>query len=109
MKFNFDGREFDTDKPIYMLGYTIKDSWFSVDLEREKRHIYKLSCKKLYVRTLTFTDLNYKTEGGISSIEFWTGRNNFYSFPTTRKGSIIGRSPKECMKLFIERGGICNE
>ena len=106
MLFKYDGREFDTDKPIYMLGYTIKDSWFPLDMEREKKPYYKLSCKRLYVRTLTFADLNYKTVGGITKVEFWTGRNSLHFFPDTKLGTVIGRSPKECMKLFKERGGI---
>lgn len=108
MLFQYDGREFDTDKPIYMLGYCIKDkdSWFPVDISRDKTTRYPMYCKKLYVKSLTFADLNYKTVGGVLSIDFYTGRNNFYYTPTAKSVNIIGRSPKECMKLYKERGGI---
>lgn len=106
MLFKYDGREFDTDKPIYMLGYTIKDSWFPIDMNREKRPYYKMSCKKLYVKSITFSDLNFRTVGEVLSIDFYTGRNCFYYTPTAKTENIIGRSPKECMKLFKERGGI---
>lgn len=109
MLFNFDGREFDTNKPIYMLGYDLSYRWFPVDLTQHKIYYYKLSCKKLFVKTLHFEDLNNKdNSGGVTSVEFWAGRNNFCYFPYTNKGTIIGRSVKECMKLFKERGGeIC--
>ena len=112
MVFNYEGREFDTDKPIYMLGYTICNNWFPVEMKRKTKYSYPLSCKRMFIQSISFSR-DYNRDGvkeghnWIRNIEF---ESNLFYTPDTKNGAIIGRSTKECMKLFYEReGGIFDE
>ena len=91
MLFKFDGREFDTDKPIYMLGYCIKDkdSWFPVDLGRDRAIRYPMHCKKLYVKSLTFADLNYKHVSTILTSPWRFHKDFFPSLPRAEPENFL--------------------
>lgn len=106
MKFEFDGREFDTDKPIYVLGYTILKSWFSMKKENIPRVLdsgYKICCKKMRVCGMDFhfsqvTDKNEVLLLRLLSLNY----RNEVKCDYDRNICIIGHSVAECQKIFEE-------
>lgn len=106
MLFKWNGIEFNINKPVCVLGYTIKDTWFPLSVGQESFRVstYPMSCKKMYVGSL---DYFFNKD---------TGLNELYSmklFPVDKKTRdivcdysrnkrIVGRSPKECVKLLRE-------
>lgn len=67
MTFHLDGQEWDTDKPVYVIGYQMRKTWFPFKARelreyqsslREEdgrlvyrlgRDVYPITCKKLYI------------------------------------------------------------
>ncbi len=106
MKFEFDGREFDTDKPICVLGYVIGKHWFCFDKfdhDAERVKEYGTTIKKLYVNRLSFNlqEQNGKLENELVLINFISRKGDI----TARINSecIIGHSPKECIEIYKKR------
>jgi hypothetical protein len=106
MKFEFDGIEFDTDKPIYVFGITFGKGWshfcesdFNIRCIKE----YGSASKKLYVDQLTFNlqEQNGKLENELVLINFISRKGDI----TARINSecIIGHSPKECIEIYKKR------
>jgi len=101
MKFEFNGQEFDTDKPICVLGYTItKKSWFSYSRfdswGDQKIQEYGAKVRKLYVKGLYF-----KMIDGVNVI--WKAELTTSTHDRSEvidSNNIIGHSPQECMKLY---------
>lgn len=108
MRFIFDGREFDTDKRVFVLGYAITKTWFwfdvNSDLCRNNIRNYKPAVKAAYI---TSVDLNAeKINGHVQNrvIGFHLdipsgGRGEL----KVRDNCIVGRSAQECMRLYKER------
>lgn len=48
MKFYCQGREWDTDKPVYVAGFVIRKSWFPVKNSMDNKEVekYGLKCRK---------------------------------------------------------------
>lgn len=104
MKFEFYGREFDADRPICVLGYSIKNSWLPLSKEYIcKADFYPLSCKKFYVSELRshFSKTSRKNEVlSINLIPIRTLRTVFCDYDRNQR--IISHSIKECFKILEE-------
>lgn len=99
MKFEFNGQEFDTEKRIFVLGYTIiKNSWFAFD--GEESHCvnnirdYGPVVKSFFVEALFFgvREIDGRKKNVITGIKLNNG--------IATKGFILGHSPKECLEKF---------
>lgn len=101
MKFEFDGREFDTDKPIYVLGYEIKNYWHPLRPDCDLRAgFYPVKCKKTYVADLQFFYSTVDKKNIIYSMKFYTKGYSFIHCDYDRNRVFIGHSPSECKKIF---------
>lgn len=100
MKFEYDGREFDTDKPICVLGYTIL-SWFAYHRGHEGDVNSSGKVKKFYVQEMRFKFNGDKNV--IKSMKLISLAQD--DSIIIDEENIIGHSPKECMKLYRERCG----
>ncbi|MDO5397542.1 MAG: hypothetical protein Q4G33_06395 [bacterium] len=100
MKFEFYDREFDTEKPICVLGYVIKKQ-FSIyrkhdEFDRNCIRQYGPKIKKFYVNSM-----NFKLIDGVNvviNMKLITPKRNDGAYIDT--GNIIGHSPQECLKLY---------
>lgn len=99
MKFEFNGQEFDTDKRIFVLGYTIiKNSWFEFDGEEShcvnNIQSYGPVVKSFFVDSLTFgvREIDGRKKNVVTGLKL----NN----RVVKKGYILGHSSKECMEKF---------
>ncbi|NDO20178.1 hypothetical protein FMM68_11020 [Lachnospiraceae bacterium MD329] len=106
MKFEFNGQEFDTDKPICVLGYVIIKDWYSYRRSESmnNRHIqeYGAKVKKFYVTELRFCKFsgnNYKKNNVTKMCALSSQRDESVWID---KDSIIGHSPQECLKIYKE-------
>lgn len=109
MKFEFDGREFDTDKPIYVLGYDIvhRKYWFPMRKENVQRVLsdsnYNISCKKLYVMELDFLFDRSTESNEVVALKLNALRSGvIVSCDYDRHMCIIGHSASDCKKKFKE-------
>lgn len=101
MKITFNGMEFDTDKPICVLGFKITDSWFhfsdapiSDDRHMIKEHGAKV--KKFYVQELWFKLVDGINE--ITDIKLVTAKRD--DSIRVDKYCILGHSPQECLREY---------
>lgn len=109
MKFEFYGDTYDTDKPIYVLGYTIGHHkyWFSLQKENVQRVLressYNISCKKLYVMELDFL-FDRSTESNEVVVLKLNALRSGVIVPCDydRHMCIIGHSAADCKKKFKE-------
>lgn len=106
MKFEFDGREFETDKPICVLGIDFGKDWCyfdGSDISIVWIEEYGAVSKKLYVSKLVFNlqERNGKLENELVLINFISRKGDI----TARINSkcIIGHSPKECIEIYKKR------
>lgn len=104
MKFEFYGREFDADRPICVLGYSVKNSWLPLSKDNiVKADFYPLSCKKFYVSELRChfsKTLNKNEVLSIMLIPIRTLRTVLCD--CDRNQHIVSHSIKECFKIFEE-------
>ena len=99
MKFEFNGQEFDTEKRIFVLGYTIlKNSWFEFDGE-ESRCVnnirdYGPIVKSFFVDSLIFDvrEINGHKKNVVTGLKL----NDRF----VKNGYILGHSSKECIEKF---------
>lgn len=105
MIFQYNGLSFDTEKPVFVLGYTTQKHFFishlvesnkNCELRRLQEHGVK--CKRKYVRVVTFSGIAEKNNN-LARIGFGTVIDRLYG----ENEIIIGHSPKECLKIFEEK------
>lgn len=83
MTFYLDGQEWDTNKPVYVIGYTLMRTWFPFEsrksseyrnslVEEDGKLVYRLSentypitCKKLYIH---FIEMSPMLSSGTTSM-----------------------------------------
>lgn len=105
MTFKFNGLSFDTSKPIYVLGYEIKNSWFCFNVNErglfatERILYYGAKCKRKYIKKLVFNGEPNKNNEPVS-IAF-----DCFHRPHGENEIIIGHSPQECLRIFGEKYG----
>lgn len=103
MKFEFDGREFDTDKPIYVLGYEIKNYWHPLRQDNYLRtDFYPVKCKRTYVADLQFFYSTVENKNEIYSFKLYTKGYTYVHCDYDRNRIFIGHSVAECKKRFEE-------
>ena len=119
MIFHLDGQEWDTDKPVYVIGYTLKNTWYPFEARelrkyqsslREEdgrlvyrlgRDVYPITCKKLYIH---FIEMSPMLSSGTTSM--------VRSFKTTMppgcpwspfdyKNEIIANSPIKAKERLL--------
>lgn len=126
MTFNLDGQEWDTNKPVYVIGYTLMRTWFPFEsresnkyrnsLEEEDGKLvywldgntYPITCKKLYIH---FIEMSPMLSSGTTSM--------VRSFKTTMppgcpwspfdyRKEIIAQSSKKAMEMLknIMKGNV---
>lgn len=107
MVFEFNGNVFDTDKPIYVCGYVIIDTWFPIRDENDVLTAtrYKVSTKRCRIQSLLFNEVKNNETGKmqnlVTSVELDSFHANSYvSNVKLSKKHIYGKSPNECMKIF---------
>ena len=110
MKFEYEGRTFDTDNRIYVLGYKITTNWFPVKLTESRTTSqlddYGPKVVSAFVRELLFDlkEVDGREKNVVVGIRFNFSKAAGYSFNTVfGNGHIIGRSPKECLKIYREK------
>ncbi len=65
MKFYCGTQEWDTDSPVYVLGYQICKSWYALEKDRPKSSLdFGISCRKEYISQLVIGH-----DGGRSWVE----------------------------------------
>ena len=105
MTFTFNGQEFDVNKRIFVLGYTIKNTWFPY---RDIDPVYQSFCaeygpivKSFYVRSILFDTkmIDGRMQNAVTELkfDFDSGVNG------SGTGCIIGHSSKECLKIYQEK------
>lgn len=100
MKFFCNDREWDTDAPVYVLGYCIKN-WFAVDTRHKDNlrdpKMFGVICRKEWV-----SNLKIAHEAGRSWVEdfFVTSKDDYGHLNCC--DHIFGKSPKEVKKLYEE-------
>lgn len=110
MKFEFNGQEFDTDKPICVLGVQHnKGCWIAKSAsemaETLKNLTYygvKLKAKKLYVsemRFCKFSSNNYEKNNAIEMFLI-TAKRDETAWIKKDDNKVIGHSPQECLKIY---------
>lgn len=119
MTFYLDGQEWDTNKPVYVIGYTLMRTWFPFEsrksseyrnslVEEDGKLVYRLSentypitCKKLYIH---FIEMSPMLSSGTTSM--------VRSFKTTMppgcpwspfdyKNEIIANSPIKAKERLL--------
>lgn len=100
MKFFCNGREWDTDAPVYVLGYCIKN-WFSVDTRR-KDNLHSPKMFGVVCRKERISNLKIAHEAGRSWVEdfFVTSKDGYGHLNCC--DHIFGKSPKEAKRLYEE-------
>lgn len=113
MKFEYEGQEYDTDKPIYVLG-TQRSSgcWFAesaIDVSETLKDLanygVKLKTKKMYVSELRFQNFlgsNY-VKNNVVQMFLVTPRRDDDAWIKKGDNKVIGHSPQECLKIYRER------
>lgn len=110
MKFEFDGREYDTDKPICVLGVQrSRDSWFAKSaneaaetLKNFSNYDVKLKVKKLYVSELRFCKFssNCYEKNNVEEMFLITSKRDETAWIKKDDYKVIGHSPQECLKIY---------
>lgn len=110
MKFEYEGREFDTDNRIFVLGYKITTSWFPLNVKesRTTSHFddYGPTVVSAFVKEILFSlrELDGKKRNVVVGLRLDFSKASNCSYNTAfGDGYIIGRSPKECMKIYQEK------
>lgn len=110
MKFEFNGIEFDSNKPIYVMGIQYgkkNNNWFpgnisdiSEYLKRQCYYQYKKEIKKLYITELRFNKFNCERyeSNDIKEMRVMSSQRDIAVW--INKEYIIGRSPQECLKIY---------
>ena len=110
MKFEFNGIEFDSNKPIYVMGIQYgkkNNNWFPGDisdiseyLKRQYYYQYKKEIKKLYITELRFNNFSCERYESNDIKEMYVMSSQRDIAVWINKEYIIGRSPKECLKIY---------
>ena len=109
MIFEYNGREFDTDNRIYVLGYKITSSWFPlyIDDPHSKSRVdeYGPTVVGAYVQTLLFDarEVDGKKKNVLVGLGFDFSKASGFVGNRAREGYIIGRTAKECLKVYQEK------
>ena len=104
MKFEFNGQEFDTDKRIFVLGYTITKNWFPFDGEQphciNNIQYYSPVVKSFFVESLVFgvRETEGRKKNMVVGLKLDFNKPAFNN--SIGKGYIIGHSSKECLDKF---------
>ena len=64
MIFHLDGQEWDTNKPVYVIGYTLMRTWFPFE-SRKSSEYRNITCKKLYIH---FIEMSPMLSSGTTSM-----------------------------------------
>lgn len=107
MIFEFDKRVFDTDKDIYVLGFTIR-SWFPLQKSEKTRwsaFLEKISIKKCRIQSLKFKETKNDETGKRQNIVSCVEVDSFHAdpfIPTIKLNEdyIFGKSTKECKQIL---------
>lgn len=110
MKFEFNGREYDTDKPICVLGIQHnRDSWIAKSasemaetLKDLANYGVKLKVKKLYVSELRFCKFssNCYEKNNVEEMFLITSKRDETAWIKKDDDNVIGHSPQECLKIY---------
>lgn len=100
MKFCCNGREWNTDAPVYILGYCIKN-WFPVNTrykdDMRKPKMVSVVCRKEHISNLVI-----EHDGGGSWVsDFLVTSKDGYGHLNCRD-HIFGKSPQEAKRLYKE-------
>lgn len=100
MKFYCDNQEWDTDRPVYVLGHRILKSWFAIDDNgcSSSKQSYNCSCRKEYISNLVI-----KHDEGRSWVEDFilTSKDGYSNL--NYKSHIVATSAKKAMEKFKKR------
>lgn len=110
MTFQYNKRNFDTDNRIYVLGYKITTSWFPFDTKdswnKGRVEEYGATVVGALVKELVFDvrEVDGKKKNVVVGMRLDFSRASGYSGNRVfDENCIIGRSAKECMKLYQEK------
>lgn len=98
MKFYFDNREWDTDTPLYILGYQTSHYWGPIDSRRPlMTESPNFCCRKEYISKVVFAH-----EGDRSWVENFilTSKDGYDNL--NYKTHIIATSVKKAMAKYEE-------
>lgn len=97
MKFWLDGQEWDTDKPVYILGYRIIKTWFPMNPEKELMMGKEYGCvlRKEYISNIIISH-----EGNRSWVSnFYLTSKNSYNY-LDYSHHIVAMSVKKAKEQF---------
>lgn len=119
MIFHLDGQEWDTDKPVYVIGYQLKNTWFPFEARelrkyqsslREEdgklvyrlgRDVYPVTCKKLYIH---FIEMSPGGSGSTCSVvrSFKTTMPPHFTWAAfDYKNEIVANSPIKAKERLL--------
>lgn len=97
MKFWLDGQEWDTDKPVFILGYVIIKTWFPLDPKREPLMCKEYGC---VTRKEHISNLVISHENGCSWVSnFRLTSKDFYEH-LNYKQHIVATSPQKAKEQY---------
>lgn len=124
MTFYLDGQEWDTNKPVYVIGYTIRRTWFPFEVRKLSEYrnslseengklvyrlsgdIYPITCKKLYIH---YIEISPMLSSGTTSM-VWSFKTTMPSdylwLPFDYQKEIIGKTPKQAMERLKRMKGV---
>ena len=124
MTFHLDGQEWNTDKPVYVIGYTLMRTWFPFEsrklseyrnslVEEDGKLVYRLSenaypitCKKLYIHFIEMSPmLSSGTTSMVRSFKTTMPSDCPWS-PFDYQKEIIGKTPKQAMERLKRMKGV---
>lgn len=97
MKFYCQGREWDTDRPVYIAGFVIKKSWFPIKniTNNEEVEKYGLKCRKGIISKI-YIDFN-NGQSYVKDIQFYIPKDQEN---INARGYIISDSAKGVAELY---------
>ena len=97
MKFWLDGQEWDTDKPVYILGYQVIKTWFPMNPKGDllNGRDYECVARKEYISNIIISH-----EGARSWVsDFRLTSKDHYEF-LSYNHSIVSTSPQKAKNLW---------
>lgn len=101
MQFKFKGVQVDTDKPLYVYGFTIRKSWFPYRLESIRSFdsgCETPSAKQFFIKKIDFTHDCDQALCAMDDLELIT--LNADDSVCSVKGVGFGRSPKAAKQMW---------
>lgn len=96
MQFYYAGENWDTDKPVYILGHYVIN-WFPISSqEMPKFNDSQLTCKKVYIKTIEIAHEGPRSWVNRFTTTFPAG--TFYTISSDE--CIIGKSPKQAKEKY---------